>query len=78
MELDVFLDKLLDNLLDKEGIESVKASIKCNMYANFKDYNTAKVEFQVFNGNDNYEPQVVISSEGYSDGEVIFIDCYLD
>ena len=41
-------------------------------------YETAKVECQVLDENNNYDPRVEISNEGYSDGEVIFIDFHLD
>ncbi|CUO43524.1 hypothetical protein [Clostridium disporicum] len=42
------------------------------------NYDTTKVECQVLDEYNNYDPRVEISSEGYPDGEIIFIDNYLD
>ena len=63
---------------------------KCNVFRrNRKDqriykrgygvnYDTTKVGCQVLDEYNNYDPRVEISSEGYPDGEIIFIDNYLD
>lgn len=78
MELDKFLDKVLENVMSQGGIEKVRQLIKEDMKLCGFNYDTTKVESQVFDKNTNYEPRVEISSEGYSDGEVIFIDYHLD
>lgn len=48
------------------------------MCLNFKDYDTTKVECQIFTENSNYDPRVEFSSDRYEDGEVVFIDYYKD
>lgn len=78
MELDKFLDKVLENVMSQGGIEKVRQVIKEDMKLCGFNYDTTKVESQVFDEHNNYEPRVEISSEGYSDGEVIFIDYHLD
>lgn len=79
MELDKFLDKILENVMSQEGITEVKQYIKEDMKLCGFNYNTTKVESQVFDEYSNYDPvRVEISSEGYSDGEIIFIDYHLD
>ena len=78
MELDKFLDKILENVMSQGGIEKVRQYIKEDMKLCGFNYDTTKVECQVFDKDNNYEPRVEISSEGYSDGEVIFIDYHLD
>lgn len=78
MELDKFLDKILENVMSQGGIEKVRQYIKEDMKLCGFNYNTTKVECQVFDEENNYEPRVEILSEGYSDGEVIFIDYHLD
>lgn len=78
MELDKFLDKILENVMSQGGIEKVRQYIKEDMKLCSFNYDTTKVECQVFDKDNNYEPRVEISSEGYSDGEVIFIDYHLD
>lgn len=78
MELDTFLDKVLENVMSQGGIEKVRQLIKEDMKLCGFNYDTTKVESQVFDENTNYDPRVEISSEGYSDGEVIFIDYHLD
>ena len=74
MTLDKFLDDFLGNVMTREGIKKVKEHIKEDMKSSDLNYDTAKVECQIFDDENNYEPDVQISSEGYSDGEVIFID----
>ena len=77
MSLDEFLEKFLENLIDtKKGIDDIKAAVKSNMET--KDYYSAKVLSQVFTKEENFEPRVEISSEGYDDREIVFIDYYLD
>lgn len=76
MDLDRFLDEFFSNFLDNEDINNIKKVIKNSMGE--KEYKRAKVEFQVFTEEENYTPQVSINSEGYNDGEVIFIDCYIE
>ncbi|WP_040191029.1 hypothetical protein [Clostridium culturomicium] len=78
MEFDKFLDKVLENVMSQDGMEKVKKYIKEDMNLCGFNYDTTKVECQVFDESDNYEPRVEVSSEGYSDGEVIFIDYHLD
>lgn len=78
MKLDKFVDDFLGNVMSLNGLEQVKKYIREDMKKNEFDYDTAKVEFQVFNNDGNYSPRVEISSEGYSDGEIFFIDCHLD
>lgn len=75
MYLDDFLEKLLENLVSEEVINKVKKDISDGMKEYGKDYKSSKVEHQVLEGDNNYTPKVVISSDGYNDGEVIFIDC---
>lgn len=78
MKLEQFLDDFLGNILCEEGLINVKETIKKEMKESELDFNTTKVESQVFNKDENYEPRVEISSEGYDDGEIIFIDYHLD
>lgn len=78
MELDKFLDKILENVMSQGGIEKVRKYIKEDMKLCGFNYDNTKVERQVFDKDNNYEPRVEISSEGYSDGEIIFIDYLLD
>ncbi len=61
-----------------DGLDSIKQVIQRDMLDCGYNYDTTKVEYQVFNENENYETRVEISSEGYDDGEIIFIDCHLD
>ena len=78
MKLDEFLDKVLENVMFVGGIDKIKEYIKEDMKLNGFDYDTTKVEFQVFDDGNNYDPRVEITSEGYDDGEVIFIDYHID
>lgn len=78
MDLDKFLDKILENVMSQGGIEKVRQYIKEDMKLCGFNYDTTKVECQVLDKDNNYDPRVEISSEGYSDGEIIFIDYHLD
>lgn len=78
MELNEFMDKILANVMSQGGIEKVIKYIKEDMKLCGFDYNTTRVESQVFDKRNNYTPRVEISSERYSDGEIIFIDYHLD
>ncbi|WP_195966835.1 hypothetical protein [Clostridium sp. 1001283B150210_160208_E6] len=78
MELNTFIDELFGNIMTDEGIKSIKDIIKKDMLEVGKEYDSSKVEYQVFTENNNYTPRVEISSEGYDDGEVIFIDFHVD
>ncbi|MFQ9545277.1 MAG: hypothetical protein ACLR02_09695 [Clostridium sp.] len=78
MRLDNFLNEFLKELVDEKGIETIKTTIKEQMCLNFKDYDTTKVECQIFTENSNYDPRVEFSSDRYEDGEVVFIDYYKD
>lgn len=79
MELDEFIEKILENVMSPEGMIKVKQCMKEDMKLCGFNYNTTKVESQVFDEYSNYDPvRVEISSEGYSDGEIIFIDYHLD
>lgn len=75
MLLDEFLNEFFSNLTDKEGIENICKTIRENISVN---YDTTKIEFQVSTEENDYAPDVSINSEGYDDGEVVFIDCYID
>ena len=78
MDLDKFLDKILENVMSQGGIEKVRQYIKEDMKLCGFNYDTTKVECQVLDKDNNYDPRVEISSDGYSDGEIIFIDYHLD
>lgn len=78
MKLDSFINKILENVMCSEKLNEVKDIIKKDMASTGFNYETAKVECQVLDENNNYDPRVEISNEGYSDGEVIFIDFHLD
>lgn len=78
MKLDEFLDKVLENVMSIGGIDKIKEYIKEDIKLNGFDYDTTKVESQVFDDGNNYDPRVEITSEGYDDGEVIFIDYHID
>ncbi|MBS6503513.1 MAG: hypothetical protein KH415_18175 [Clostridium sp.] len=78
MTLEEFLDRVLGNVMSYEGIEEVKDIIKKDMEIENFDFDTTQVEFQVFDNENNYDPRVEISSDTYDDGEIIFIDTYLD
>lgn len=79
MSLDRFIEKFFGNVMSTEGLDNIKQIIQKDMLNCGYEYDTAKVEYQIFNTDENYEPtRVEISSEGYEDGEVIFIDYHLD
>ena len=78
MRLDNFLNEFLKELVDEKGIETIKTTIKEQMCLNFKDYDTTKVECQIFTENSNYDQRFEFSSDRYEDGEVVFIDYYKD
>lgn len=78
MKLDTFIDKILENVMSQGGIDKVRQLIKEDMKLCDFNYDTTKVECQVFDKSNNYEPRVEISSESYSDGEIIFVDYHLD
>lgn len=76
MKLDNFLDMFLGELVEnQQGIDSIKATLKANMYANFKEYDDTKVEFQVLTEVNTYDCDVSMLSEGYDYGEIVFVDC---
>lgn len=78
MSLDEFVEKFFGNIMSKEGLDNVKSAIKKDMLLNEIKYDTAKVEFQVFTDKDNFCPRVEITNEGYNDGEIFFVDCYIE
>ena len=78
MELDEFLTKILENRMSTEGINKVRKYIKEDMKTCGFNYDTTRVESQVFNEDNNYDPRVEILSEAYSDGEIIFIDYHIN
>ena len=78
MLFDKYLNLILENLVDQSGIDRIKNAIKDEMNRNGVNYDDTKVECQVFDENTNCTPRIEITSEGYSDGEVIFIDYHLD
>lgn len=78
MSLDRFIDKFFGNIMSTNGLDNIKDIIQKDMLDCGYEYDAAKVECQVFNKDENYEPRFEISSEGYDDGEIIFIDFYLD
>lgn len=78
MKLDKFIDELFSNIMTQEGIDGIIEITKNEMKDCGKDYSTAKVESQVLTEKDNYAPDVSISSDHYDDGEIIFIDFYIE
>lgn len=78
MELSKFLDELLGNIVSQEKLDTIRDIVKDGMLEYGLDFETAKVESQVFDRDNTYEPKVEISSDGYDDGEIIFIDYYID
>ena len=71
------LDKYLADM--QIGTRSqVKEYIKKDMKSNGINYDTSKIACQIFDSENNYDPRVEVSSEAYSDGEVIFIDYHMD
>lgn len=78
MEFEKFLDNMLGCVMTKKGAEEVKNVIKSNMQECGFDFATTKLEGQVFQEDKNHEPRIEISSEGYDDGEIIFVDYHLD
>lgn len=78
MTLEKFLNRVLENVMSKEGIEEVKNVIKKDMEIENFDFDTTQVEFQIFDDENNYEPRVEISSDRYDDGQIIFIDTYFE
>lgn len=78
MELDKFVEKILERVMSLNSIKKVKQCIEEEMSLSGFNYDTTKVECQVFDKDNNYDPRVEVSSEGYSDGEIIFIDYHLD
>lgn len=59
-------------------MEKVKEYIKKDMKSNGINYDTTKIACQIFDKEKNYDPRVEVSSEGYSDGEIVFIDYHMD
>ena len=78
MNLDEYLDKILENVMSTGGIEKVKNIIKEDMSSCGFKYKTTKIECQVYTEENNYTPRVEINSENCQDGEVIFIDYHID
>jgi len=78
MNLDEYLDKILENVMSTGGIEKVKNIIKEDMNSCGFEYEATKVECQVYTKENNYAPRVEINSENYQDGEVIFVDYHID
>lgn len=78
MKLNTFIDELFGNIMTDEGIKSMKDIIKKDMLEVGKEYDCSKVEYQVFTESNNYTPRVEISSEGYDDGEIVFVDFHVD
>ena len=77
-QLDEFLNSILGQVMSNEGLEKAKEHIRKDMKSNEVDYDTTKIACQIFDSANNYDPRVEISSEGYSDGEVIFLDYHMD
>ncbi|ELC8455636.1 hypothetical protein QYB58_000714 [Clostridium perfringens] len=69
---------MLENIIDDRYSDKVIELIKEGMKENDLDFDSAKVEYQVFTESKNYNPRVEISSEAYNDGEVIFLDYHVD
>lgn len=78
MNLEEYLDKFFGEIMTKEGIDKVKSIVKEDMKDLVFDYETTKVECQVYTEENNYDPRVEITSDNYSDGEVIFLDFHVD
>lgn len=72
MELDKFLNIFLGELLEtQEEIDRVKAVLKANMYANFKEYDDIKIKFQAsIEGNDQ-EFDIKVATDKYDDKEIV-------
>lgn len=78
MSLEEFVDKFFGEIMTKEGVDKVKDIVKDDMKNLDLDYETTKVECQIYTEDNNYDPRVEINSDNYSDGEVIFIDFHVD
>lgn len=78
MDFEDFLNRLFAGIMSESGMNKVKECIKEEMTSSEFNYDKTKVEFQVLDNENNYDPRVEISNEGCSDGEIIFIDSYLD
>lgn len=63
MELGSFINKILENVMSNEGLEEIKGIIKKDMSSCGFNYNTAKVECQVLDENNNYDPRVEINTQ---------------
>lgn len=74
LSLDMFLERIFENLTEKDNINKIKETVK----ENIENYNDVKVEFQVLTSNNNYELSLNISSESYKDEEVMFIDLKIE
>lgn len=70
MELDEFIETLFDGLVENDTkLENIKKAIKENI-----DFENVKVETQLFTDENNYDLSLNVSNEGYSDGEILFLD----
>ncbi|WP_055069084.1 hypothetical protein [Clostridium massiliamazoniense] len=73
MELTNFLEQLLDGIVKEDGMDKILQSIEENIEYDLKN---TKVELQLFECDKNYDADIVVSNEGYEDGEIIFLDIY--
>lgn len=78
MLIDEFIDDVFGHVMTIDGINNMKQIIKEDMLSCGYEYKNVKIESQVFDNENNYDPRIEITSEGYDDGEIIFIDYYLD
>lgn len=80
MELKEFIDKVLGNVISRDGLEKLDTIIKEEMKLCGYNYDTTKVECEMLVKCNNYKPRVEISSNDCNsvDDKVIFIDYYLD
>lgn len=79
MSLDKFIEDFFGNVMSEDGLNNIKDIIQKDMLDCGYKYNNTKVEYQIFDINENYDAsRVEISSEGYEDGKIIFIDYHLD
>jgi hypothetical protein len=77
MTLDNFLEEFFSNIAYPEGVRNIKEAIKNNMTKEV-DYNTTVIETQILTDDDNFFGNLCISSDGYNEGEVIFMDFNLE
>ena len=76
MQLDDFLELFLQKLVNIKGINTIKCTIKEQMYLNLKDYDTTKIDCSLISEDGYYDAQIDISLKSYKDGEILCMDFY--